>query len=224
MVHLLPPVASPMAPNDVLFYRLAAFEGHGWGPIPTAMFRMTKWAWAAVTQRLAVWALVAVVAAFVPDLNSAAGPATQQPSASSRQHASPPPKLDHSGRKRVGKASFYAKKFTGRKMASGKKMNPQGSNAASKTLPLGTKAKVTNLETGQSAVVDIEDRGPYVKGRIIDLSPSTAKKIGIDREEGVGKVEVAPIAVPQPDGSVKPGAAARDATADRPPAGGDRSK
>ena len=173
---------------------------------------------------LTVWALVAAAAGFVPDLNSAAGHAPQQASASSRQHASPKPprKLDHSGHKRVGKASFYAKKFTGRKMASGKKMNPRGSNAASKTLPLGTKARVTNLETGQSAVVDIEDRGPYVKGRIIDLSPSTAEKIGIDREDGIGKVEVAPITVPQPDGSVKPGAAVRDATADQPPAGGDR--
>src|SRR6185369_13816867 len=135
------------------------------------------------------------------------------------QHAAPAPprKLDLSGRERVGKASFYAKKFTGRKMASGKKMNPRGNNAASKTLPLGTKARVTNLETGQSTVVNIEDRGPYVKGRIIDLSPATAEKIGIDREEGIGKVEVAPIAVPQPDGSVKPGAAAGDVKTDKQP-------
>jgi len=173
----------------------------------------------------ALWTCIAAAAGFVPEAGSAAGKAPAPQSASSRQHASPapPPKLDHSGRKRVGEASFYAKKFSGRKMASGKKMNPKGNNAASKTLPLGTKAKVTNLETGQSAVVNIEDRGPYVKGRIIDLSPSTAEKIGIDREEGIGKVEVAPIAVPQPDGSVKPGAAASDAKADKRPAG-DRGK
>ncbi len=96
-------------------------------------------------------------------------------------------------------------------MADGTTMQAHGDNAASKTLPLGTTAQVTNLETGKSAVVTIRDRGPYVKGRIIDLSPSTAQKIGIDRDEGVSKVEVAPIAVPQSDGSNKPGAAAADA-------------
>lgn len=88
-------------------------------------------------------------------------------------------------------------------------MKPQGNNAASKTLPLGTTAKVTNVETGQSAVVTIQDRGPYVKGRIVDLSPATAQKIGIEREDGVATVEVAPIAVPLPDGSVKPGIASQ---------------
>ncbi|HXE40963.1 MAG TPA: septal ring lytic transglycosylase RlpA family protein [Azonexus sp.] len=167
----------------------------------------------------AVWAFVGAVAGFVPEVSSVTGKARDQQSASSQQHAAPAPprKLDLSGRERVGKASFYAKKFTGRKMASGKKMNPRGNNAASKTLPLGTKARVTNLETGQSTVVNIEDRGPYVKGRIIDLSPATAEKIGIDREEGIGKVEVAPIAVPQPDGSVKPGAAAGDVKTDKQP-------
>jgi len=121
------------------------------------------------------------------------------------------PALDHSGHKRVGKASFYARKFFGRKMADGTPMHPDADNAASKTLPLGTTAVVTNLETGQSAVVTIRDRGPYVKGRIVDLSPATAEQIGLARDQGVAKVEVAPIAVPQPDGSVKPGAAAIDA-------------
>lgn len=95
-------------------------------------------------------------------------------------------------------------------MANGDKMDPQHNNAASRTLPLGTTAKVTNLKTGQSAVVTIEDRGPYVGGRIVDLSPATAQEIGITRREGVTKVEVAPIKVPQPDGSVKLGAAAAE--------------
>jgi len=115
------------------------------------------------------------------------------------------PRLDLSGRSRTGKASFYARKFAGRKMADGTPMDPADDNAASRTLPLGTTARVTNLETGQSAVVTIQDRGPYVKGRIVDLSPSTAQKIGITREEGVAPVEVAPISVPLPDGSVKRG-------------------
>ena len=129
--------------------------------------------------------------------------------------ASPPPKAaapaaskaDLSGAKRVGVASFYAPKFAGRKMADGQRMNPNDDNAASKTLPLGTTAKVTNLETGRSATVTIQDRGPYVKGRIVDLSPSTAQQIGITRDDGIAKVEVAPIQVPMPDGTVKPGAA-----------------
>src|ERR1044072_1082654 len=86
---------------------------------------------------------------------------------------------DLSGKKRVGKASFYAKEFAGKPMADGAPMDPHGNNAASKTLPLGTTAKVTNLETGQSAVVTIRDRGPYVQGRIVDLSPATAQSIGI---------------------------------------------
>jgi rare lipoprotein A len=110
------------------------------------------------------------------------------------------PVLDHSGRKRVGKASFYAKMFHGRKMANGKRMDPRDDNAASKTLPLGTTARVTNLETGRSAVVTIQDRGPYVKGRIVDLSPATAREIGLSRDDGVAPVEVTPLSIPQPDG------------------------
>jgi rare lipoprotein A len=68
-------------------------------------------------------------------------------------------------------------------------------NAASRTLPLGTTAKVTNLETGKTAVVTIHDRGPYVAGRIVDLSPATARDIGLDRR----------IAIPMPNGNIKHG-------------------
>jgi rare lipoprotein A len=120
------------------------------------------------------------------------------------------PQLDRSGKRRIGKASFYARMFAGRKMANGNRMDPQNSNAASRTLPLGTTAKVTNLKTGKSAVVKIEDRGPYVEGRIVDLSPATAREIGITPREGVTKVEVAPITVPLADGSLKLGAAANE--------------
>jgi rare lipoprotein A len=109
------------------------------------------------------------------------------------------PKLDRSGRKRVGKASVYARKFHGRKMADGTRMDARDDNAASKTLPLGTRARVTHLETGKSANVTIQDRGPYVKGRIVDLSPATAAKIGLTPEEGVAPVEVAPLSVPPPE-------------------------
>jgi rare lipoprotein A len=117
---------------------------------------------------------------------------------------------DLSGHKRTGKASVYAKHLAGHKMADGEPMQLQSDNAASKTLPIGTTAKVTNVETGASAVVKIEDRGPYVKGRIVDLSPSTAHKIGLDSKEGVAKVSVEPISVPLPNGDVKPGVGAPD--------------
>ena len=117
--------------------------------------------------------------------------------------------LDRGGGKQVGKASFYADKFAGRKMADGSRMNPHDDNAASKTLPLGTTAKVTNLETGHSAVVTIQDRGPYVKGRIIDLSPATARKIGISRQDGLAQVEVTPLAIPETDGAKPDGSAIR---------------
>ncbi len=118
------------------------------------------------------------------------------------------PRLDRSGRKRFGKASFYAGNFVGRKMADGTIMNPRADNAASKTLPLGTVAEVTNLETGKSAVVTIRDRGPYVDGRIVDLTPATAQKIGLAARQGVTRVVVTPIQVPLANGDVRYGAGA----------------
>ena len=112
--------------------------------------------------------------------------------------------LDHSGRTRKGKASYYAGKFKGRKMADGSRMNPNANIAASKTLPLGTTARVTNLENNKSEIVEIRDRGPYVKDRIVDVTPKVAEKLDM-KEDGVAPVVVQPIAVPQPDGSIKPG-------------------
>lgn len=153
---------------------------------------------------------LAAVLAVVVTLAPVAGYAAQaQQEKIVREKPSEPRKLDRSGRKQVGKASFYARKFAGRKMADGTPMKPHGDNAASKTLPLGTTARVTNQETGQSAVVTIRDRGPYVPGRIIDLSPATAEDIGLTREEGVAPVVVAPIEVPMADGSVKAGEGAK---------------
>jgi rare lipoprotein A len=84
--------------------------------------------------------------------------------------------------------------------------------AASKTLPLGTTAKVTNAQNGKSAEVKIEDRGPYVNGRIVDVAPAVANKLDMQKS-GVTPVEVAPIAVPQRDGPPKLGAGAADADA-----------
>ena len=167
-------------------------------PLHPRFDRHTAW-WAALSIGAALFA-----ALFAADVRAAGRDAEAPPLAT----ATAPPKLDLSGRKRVGKASFYAGQFVGRKMADGTRMDPTRDNAASKTLPLGTVAKVTNLETGQSAVVTIKDRGPYRPGRIVDLTPATAHKVGITREQGVAPVEVTPIAVPMPDGGVKTGEAA----------------
>ena len=116
-------------------------------------------------------------------------------------------RIDPSGRKQSGRVSYYAQQFNNRKMANGNRFNPNGDTAASKTLPLGTTAKVTNVHNGKSATVKIEDRGPFVPGRVVDVTPKVADQLDI-RKQGVSQVVVAPIAVPQADGAVKLGAGA----------------
>jgi rare lipoprotein A len=78
----------------------------------------------------------------------------------------------------TGKASFYADKFEGRPTASGEKYKHSKLTAAHKTLPFGTRVKVTNLANQKTVEVVINDRGPYVDGRIIDLSKSAAEALG----------------------------------------------
>jgi rare lipoprotein A len=105
-----------------------------------------------------------------------------------------------------GKASFYADKFEGRPTASGEKYKHSKLTAAHKTLPFGTKVRVTNLANKKTVEVIINDRGPYVDGRIIDLSKSAAEKLDfinqgladvtvevIDAGEGKGSGQVKPI-------------------------------
>jgi rare lipoprotein A len=163
---------------------------------------------AAIGLELAAFGSSALAATEQPAAAQVAAPAEV---ASNRISPKLKPALDRTGKKRVGKASFYAHMFAGRKMANGKIMDPQHNNAASRTLPLGTTAKVTNLETGKSAVVTIQDRGPYVTGRIVDLSPATAQAIGITTRQGVAKVRVSPITVPLPNGETIYGAAIEEA-------------
>jgi peptidoglycan lytic transglycosylase len=90
---------------------------------------------------------------------------------------------------RTGLASWYGDDFAGRKTANGERFNPGLMTAAHKTLPMPVMAKVTNLENGKQIVVRINDRGPFVQGRIIDLSRQAAKKLGF-KESGVAKVRV----------------------------------
>jgi rare lipoprotein A (peptidoglycan hydrolase) len=89
-----------------------------------------------------------------------------------------------------GEASVYGRRFQGKRMASKKRFNPHALTAAHPTLPLGTTAKVTNLETGKAVHVRIIDRGPYAKGRDIDLSPRAAQVIGLTRREGEAPVKI----------------------------------
>jgi rare lipoprotein A len=79
----------------------------------------------------------------------------------------------------VGLASYYGKKFHGRKTANGERFNMYALTAAHKRLPFGTRVRVTHLKNGRSVAVRINDRGPFVRGRIIDLSYGAAKKLGM---------------------------------------------
>lgn len=159
--------------------------------------------------RLSTIAIATLLA--LPNAASAAtGTSSDKAAATGTKNASKEG-VDRSGKARKGKASFYGKKFHGKKMADGTPMNPQSNVAASKTLPLGTKAKVTNLENGKSEVVEIRDRGPYVPGRIVDLSPKTADKLDI-KKQGVAPVEVKPLDIPKPkpDERANPGSLPKD--------------
>lgn len=89
----------------------------------------------------------------------------------------------------VGNASWYGPAQNGKETASGETFDQNKLTAASKTLPLGSKATVTNLETGKSVDVTINDRGPYTKGRKIDLSRAAAQQIGMTKK-GVAKVKI----------------------------------
>jgi rare lipoprotein A len=84
-----------------------------------------------------------------------------------------------------GLASYYGREFHGRKTANGERFDMNGLTAAHRTLPFGTVVRVTNLSNNKSVTVRINDRGPFVEGRIIDLAQGAAKQIGLDGVEEV---------------------------------------
>ena len=88
-----------------------------------------------------------------------------------------------------GKASFYAKEFTGRRTASGERLHHDSLTCAHRTYPFGTLLKVTNPANGNNVVVRVTDRGPFVRGRIIDLSVRAARELGIIAQ-GIASVVV----------------------------------
>jgi len=93
------------------------------------------------------------------------------------------------GYKESGKASFYAMKYQFRKTASGERFNQLADTAAHKKLPFGTNVKVTNIKNGKSIIVKINDRGPFIKGRIIDLTRSAFSSIA-NTDSGVISVKI----------------------------------
>lgn len=85
-----------------------------------------------------------------------------------------------------GMASVY----TDRRTASGERFHASAMTAAHRTWPMGTKVRVTSLSSGRSAIVRINDRGPFVRSRIIDLTPAAASAIGLTRKQGITRVKL----------------------------------
>lgn len=88
-----------------------------------------------------------------------------------------------------GKASYYHDKFDGRMTANGEKFDQKALTAAHKTLPFGTVLQVTNIDNGKTVKVRINDRGPYVGGRVIDLSKAAAQQLGM-MDNGLANVRI----------------------------------
>jgi rare lipoprotein A len=91
--------------------------------------------------------------------------------------------------KEVGEASWYGSGFQGQETANGETFDQKDMTAAHPSLPMGTKAKVTNLENGKKIEVRINDRGPFAKNRIIDLSSAAAKKLDM-KKGGTAQVKI----------------------------------
>lgn len=106
--------------------------------------------------------------------------------------ATHPPSKRETAYQATGKASYYANKFHGRKTASGEIYHKDKLTAAHRSLPFGTRLKVTNLSNGREVVVRVNDRGPFIKGRIIDVSYAAARKLGMTHK-GVVRVRVAQV-------------------------------
>ncbi len=90
----------------------------------------------------------------------------------------------------TGIASYYGTKFHGRRTASGERFNNGAMTAAHRSAPFGSHLKVTNVANGRSVVVRVNDRGPFVRGRIVDLSQSAARQIGM-KGRGLTRVRLA---------------------------------
>jgi rare lipoprotein A len=114
-------------------------------------------------------------------------------------------KTDAQGRpvvEQTGEASWYGRYHHGRKTATGERFDQNELTAAHPTLPLGTEATITNLDNGKTVRVIINDRGPYAKGRDIDLSRAAARQLGVT-EDGAAPVRIDAVVTPKPEQTVK---------------------
>jgi len=111
-------------------------------------------------------------------------PASLPPPSIAQQPPAPEPSFTQ-----TGLASFYGHAHDGKATASGERFNPTAFTAAHRTLALGTQVRVTNLENGQSVTVKITDRGPFVRGRIIDISLAAAEALGMT-DKGLARVRL----------------------------------
>ncbi len=94
-------------------------------------------------------------------------------------------------REQVGFASYYGHRFQGRRTASGERYDVARLTCAHRTAPFGSRLRVTDVETGRSVVVRVNDRGPFARGRIVDLSLAAARSLGIVKR-GLARVRVEP--------------------------------
>jgi len=122
--------------------------------------------------------------------NTSAKESRPKPSRREPRVKEPVPMLNAAGgNTAIFTASYYGKKFHGQQTSNGETFDMYSYSAAHKKLPFGTVLKVTYLETGRSVLVKVNDRGPFIKNRDLDLSYGAAKRIGLARD-GVGKVKV----------------------------------
>jgi rare lipoprotein A len=119
-------------------------------------------------------------------------PPSSQPPLALPQPAAPQPSFTQ-----TGLASFYGRAHDGKITASGQTFDMQDFTAAHRTLAFGTLVRVTNLENGQTITVKITDRGPYARGRIIDVSQAAARALGM-QDKGVTRVRIEAFRADQP--------------------------
>jgi rare lipoprotein A len=127
-------------------------------------------------------AALALAAACAHRPREEAPRAPERPAAEERSRAA-------ERRAEVGVASFYAHRFHGRRTASGARYDMHALTCAHPSAPFGARLRVTDLETGRSVVVTVNDRGPFAGGRVVDLSLAAARKLGIV-ERGLARVKV----------------------------------
>jgi rare lipoprotein A len=134
------------------------------------------------------------VATLLACIASGCGPSTrsQPPTAALAPIPRPVAPPQALGSPQTVKASYYGDEFRGKRTASGERYDPNQLTAASKKLPIGSLVHVTNPENGRSVVVRINDHGPYVRGRSLDLSKVAARRLGLTHK-GVGRVKIARI-------------------------------